>query len=343
MSTLKIFSIILFSLMLISCQDIPTQKIKIQKKYDSLTDQKGQKIYYGKHLAMTSISQNQLAFIDGNLKKIYIANDKFKVMDTISLVNYDYLFKATQYNLAYNNNWLYLIDATDELKKVNLENRDIRAVELKEYQYKLRSHIGNIEFINDTCLVGGCKEFPVLPVFDTLYVGVKFNTQGEFISSLSIPTKSLGYNSEFINSDQNWEESYISTYENKIYVSFKASKKVLVYSQNCQLEKIFQLGVNEKFWNEPHLTSKGFYIFPVNTGRLLIINKIIYQVARKSPDLNPSIKAYNLNFEQINEWDIYGEPMKGFRYKLFYVNDKFIIKNASNAVYYSLNRNSKTK
>ncbi len=264
-------------------------------------------------------------------------NEKFVIVDSFSLKSKDYLFQANYYAVAIKKDTLFLFDHSEVIKKINLVEKQISTLKYKhDFNNMIPTYAGNIEFVNDSIIVFAASSIRILPIMDTLTVGGLYSKNGELKVSFKVSINDLGYNEEFIQSTQSLEEYYVTHYNEKVYFSFVASKKVLVFDLNANLINNYALFVNTAFWQEPHMTTRGFYITPVTTFKLQIHNDKIYHLIRNEPNQSPSIVEYTLNFDNIIIYDIKDSKITGFRFNLLKTSDGFIVQDLREPIFYTL-------
>lgn len=315
------------------------KEIKLQKQYDYLVNSRGEKVYLQKIAEIQQYSENKYLIYDYANKHIYVIDTNFIIVKSIELKSQEYLFaKNAKPNIAIINKKLLVLDSAENIKLVDLNNGKIEIIKYTSVVDKMLSYPGNISIINDSTFVFAARDIQIMPMMESLYIGAIYKLNGELIRTLSLPIEEFDYNSEVINSPNGGEECYVNSYNNKIYFSFRTSKKVFVFDAfTGNLIKQSDLMVNDKLYYEPHESDMGFLTFPVTMGKLLINkNKVLHLIRGNAQNEKPYIMIYNSNFVPEKVIKIIGQPLPGYQLLLHNYQNGFLIQDNIEPLIYLL-------
>jgi hypothetical protein len=332
----KILFVLITYYFLASCnQTTPTKKLEILKEQDFLNDKNNNEILLGDLRDIVELDQKFL-IIDGLEKDVFITNHEFEVLRKISLKDKQYLFTGNIFSATYHRNKLYIIDNSFSIKILDLSTEQIAVLNYKLDQNSFMSFIQNIKIVDDSSFVCSASGIVIRPSKHDLFVGARYNFKGEIISAFSIPFSELDYNSFFQNSGQGVEFTYVNYYDKNVYFSFSASKKVLKYDLKGHLLKIYDLMIDEKYWQPPHKDEKGNFWISITSYPIEINNGRIFQVVDHGIGISPSIYEYDMNFVKLNEYVPKEDIISGYHFILKFFDGKFFLKDIPGPLFYIL-------
>lgn len=307
--------------------------------YDYVLRPDSSKVYLQSLSDILKWGDNKFVIVDGKMKQVFVTDNNFIIVDSISLKEKEFLFHSNKYSAGIRNNLLYIVDNTYKIKILNLDTKNIDVLDNKINPFLLGSYVGNIEFINDTTLIFSSECIQIPPKIDTLIVGGEYNLNGKMLTLFAVPVIDLDYNSEFTQSNQSSEECFVTYYKEKIYISFKASRKAVVFNLYGKILGVYTLEVDNKYWKEPHMESRGFYTHPVTTNKLIITDDKIFQIVKKDGKISPSVMVYDLSFSPVEKYEIRSiNNVEGYRLGLILSDDELIIQNRMQPIFYSVTK-----
>lgn len=331
-----IILIISFVLLIFCSENQKKELLNVAKEQDFLIDEKNTEVIIDNISEVITYKSDQYIFVNDKARIIYVTNKNLIINEIIDLKNKDYLFNGNFRSTSINGDKLYISDNNNRIKVLNLTTHDISSFEYEVSFDRMRSFIGNFEFINDSIFICASHDIQIVPIFDTLHVGAKYNIKGKLLSTFPIEVKKLEYNSEVLKSKIAFESCYVTIYRDKVYFSFAMSKKLLVYNLNGVLENIYELNVDKNYWQAPHETEYGFRTIPVNGDKLLIFNDAIFQVVLRGESLSPQIHEYSMDFKEKTIYEIGDDQISGYYFMLRKIDNYFLLKDNPGSLFYIL-------
>ena len=312
--------IISFIILLTGCNSNKYKKLDlINKKNQFINKTNGDTLLVGRVAGLLNYKNNgkeHLLIIDGMTRSVLIVTQNLELVKYISTENYDFLFTGPLKSAALHNNYLFLIDDSPQLKTLNLNNNEIKKFELKPGGGNPLARFNNLKFLPDSTFVISTLGFL------TEDVGIyarKYHINGEYINSFTIDLDELEYN-DLIRAKPAFETSFVTVYENKVYLSFRVSRMCFEYDLNGKFLKKYKLNIDKKIYREPFVGKYGTFISPVCGGALNISDNKIYQIVVSNPE-GPNIFKYDINFNLIEQYKV-ATPGDGATYECLKIGNQ---------------------
>lgn len=291
----NLYFLIILSLALFSCkskesstalstkQFITADSIRfsgLSEKYSAeYIEYKGEKILFSSLSIIKPFNNNRYVIYDGAYG-IYIADNKLNIEKHINLKNKDYYFIGAIKDLAFSGNYIFLLDNSFILKRLDVLNENISEIEISSKQ------LGNYSIYNLNSISSFGNKLVLSPMLymsfpkETICLGILIDNEGVIERGLLID-KSIGD----INT---WKLSgdfiYTSQIGTDLLICFNTSRKVYKFNEAGEFKGDYSLPIDKRFYFEPHMeqivsekggikaTGNQITFTPINNNSLQIDN-----------------------------------------------------------------------